>query len=79
MGRYLRRPPLSQTRRGGRVGEGVSVSLDPAGPSYSRCWGRCCGLLSYDSGLVELPLGVVGLGEVLVPKVCSGHQFRPEG
>ena len=28
---------------------------------------------------VELPLGVVGLAVEFVPKVCSGHQLRPEG
>ena len=28
---------------------------------------------------VKLPLGVVGLGEELVPKVCSVHQLRLEG
>jgi hypothetical protein len=28
---------------------------------------------------VKLLLGVVGLGAELVPKVCSGHQLRPEG
>lgn len=28
---------------------------------------------------VELPLGVVGLCAEPVPKVCSGHRFRPEG
>ena len=28
---------------------------------------------------VELPLGVVGLGTELMPKVCSGHQIRTEG
>jgi hypothetical protein len=53
---------------------GVPSSLDPGGPSYSRCWGKCYGL-SCDPGL---SLGVVGLGEKPVPKVCSGHRFRPK-
>jgi hypothetical protein len=28
---------------------------------------------------VALPLGVVGLAVEFMPKVCSGHWFRPEG
>jgi hypothetical protein len=28
---------------------------------------------------VELPLGVMGLAVLFVPKVCSGHHPRPEG
>ena len=28
---------------------------------------------------VEFPLGVVGLAAEFTPKVCSGHQPRPEG
>lgn len=28
---------------------------------------------------VQIPLGVVGLGAELEPKVCSGHQLRLEG
>ena len=35
------------------------------------------GMLEYLE--VELPLGVVGLGTELMPKVCSGHQIRTEG
>jgi hypothetical protein len=66
------------------AGWGVPVSLYPRVPSYYRCWGRCCGLLTCDPGYVKapgvkLPLGVVGLGVEPVPKVCSGHWFRPEG
>jgi hypothetical protein len=44
----------------------VSVSLDPAGLSYSQCWDRCCVFLTSDPMIlgileclgVELPLGV---------------------
>ena len=54
--------------------------LGLAGPSYFRCWGRCCVLLASDSMIlgmleclkVELPLGVVGLAAEFGPKVCSG-------
>ena len=28
---------------------------------------------------MELPLGVMGLTAEFMPKVCSGHQPRPEG
>ena len=56
---------------------GVCGSLDPAGPSYSRYWDRCCGFLTYDSMIlgvleylgVQLPLGVVGLGAEVATKV----------
>ena len=45
----------------------VPVCLGPTGPNYSRCWDRCCVLLTSDPmilGLLEclgvdLPLGVV--------------------
>jgi hypothetical protein len=48
---------------------GVPVCLGPTGPNYSRCWDRCCVLLTSDPMIlgmleclgVELPLGVVGL------------------
>ena len=61
---------------------GVPGCLGPAGPSYSRCWCRCCGPLTSDPmilGVLEclglgLPLSVVGLAAEFSPKVCSGHQ-----
>ena len=28
---------------------------------------------------MELPLGDLGMAAKFVPKVCSGHRFRPEG
>ena len=57
---------------------GVSVSLDPAGPSYSQwCWNRCCVLLNPDPTIlgmvdhlgVEPSLVAVGLGAEFMPKV----------
>jgi hypothetical protein len=32
-----------------------SCNLDPPGPSYSLCWGRCCSLLTHDPGLFRAP------------------------
>ena len=34
---------------------GVPEFLDPIGPSYSWCWDRCCGLLTYDPGSLRAP------------------------
>lgn len=62
---------------------GIPESLDPGEPSYSRFWGRCCGL-SFDSGHfkhlgVRIPLDVVGVGVEPVPQACSRCRFKLEG
>jgi hypothetical protein len=54
------------------------VSMDIAGPSYSRwCWNRCCMLLTPDPKIlgvlerlgVRSPLGAVGLDVEIAPNV----------
>ena len=60
---------------------GVPASLNPKGPSYSWCWGRCCGLLPIILDMlehlgVELPLDAVGLGTELVLRASYGFRVK---
>lgn len=56
--------------------QGIPVSLDPAGPSYSQCGADVVApspmILTVLGQLgVKLPLSDVGMDTKLVPKVCS--------
>jgi hypothetical protein len=62
---------------------GVPVFLAPTGPVSSSVGGDVVGSLPVILGIlenlgVELFLDVVGLGEELALKVCSGHWLRPD-
>ena len=63
---------LSQTRSNSCPWSGrVPGCLGPTGPSLLTSDPVFLGLLECLG--VELPLGVVGLADKFVPKVCSGH------